>query len=249
MPYVITALTLQTAVQQICKMVGHPSPTDAVGSTDLAVQQMIAAVNVACNELLTMAEWQGITKKTSLTIQAAVPGDVEGVFTLPEDFYRFVDQTQWRRDAMLPALGPISSQAWMQYTVRNWTPQLTLFWQIREGQLYVLNPPTAAVDMDFMYVSQGWIIDQDDANTFKNTADKNGDRFKLDSFLVMLLGRAKYLEWKGFDSAAAMRDFYSIFASRSGGEKGAPILSLHGGGSPMPLLDGMFSVPDTGYGI
>lgn len=248
MPAVITALTYGAAIQQICKLVGHSIPADAAGSTDPAVQQMGAAINFALDELLTMHEWQDLTIKATLGILADGAGQQEKGFNLPTDFYRFIDQTQWGNQSMLPAGGPVSNQAWMSYTVQSYTPQLTFYWQMRGDQLWVLNPPfPTPVNFLYMYLSRAQVIDGDTPATTKNVATKNSDTFKLDSFLIMLLGRARYLEWKGFDASAAVRDFLAVFNSRAGADKGAPVLSLCRGVG-FPLISPLYSLPNTGYG-
>jgi hypothetical protein len=248
MPVLITELNYGSSIQNICKLVGHPPAIDSAGSTDPAIQQMGAAVNTALGDLLTLHEWQDLTIRASIPIIADFAGQKEKPFSLPLDFYRFIDQSQWGGQTMLPAMGPISNQAWMQYTVRSYTPQLTLFWQIRGDKLVVLNPPfSAPIDFEFMYISRAQVIDQDDPTLIKNVADKNGDNFKLDGFMIMLFARAKYLEWKGFDSSAAMRDFMSVYLSRAGADKGAPILSLNTSFG-LPLINPLVNTPDTGYG-
>lgn len=245
----ITVTDYGAAIKAICRMVGHPAPLDPAGSTDPAVIQMGAAINTALGELLTKREWQDLTVKDSLPIVADMAGQKEKPFALPLDFYKFIEQTQWGQQTMLPAMGPISNQAWMGYVVRNWTPQLTLFWQMRNDKLNILNPPFPnPITFEYMYLSRAQVIDQDDPNLFKNIAEKNGDKFFLDGVMVTLLGRALYLEWKGFDSSAAQRDFQTVYDSRAGSDKGAPILSLvpsHG----LPYLNIMTNTPDSGYGL
>lgn len=248
MALLITELSYGSAIQTICRLVGHPISADPAGSSDPAVQQMGAAVQTALGDLLTLHEWQDLTIRASVAITADFDGQTEKGFDLPEDFYRFVDQSQWGTQTMLPAGGPVSNQAWMMYTVRGWSPQMTLFWQMRGDQLYILNPPFGTtIDFEFMYISNAQVIDADDPTVFKNVPDKNGDTFLLDGYMIMLLGRAKYLEWKGFDSSAAMRDFLTVFQSRAGSDKGAPILSLNTSVG-IPLISPMVNVPDTGYG-
>lgn len=243
----IEVLTYGNAIAEIARLVGHPVPLDPVGSTDPAVLQMGAAVNVALTELLTLHEWQDLTLRMSISIVASAPGEKERAFDLPADYYRFIDQTQWSPQTMLPAMGPISPQAWMQYTVQNWTPQLTLFWQVRGDKLNVLNPPfPTPVDFQAFYISKAQVIDQDDPTLLKNRATKNGDTFMLDSFMIMQLGRARYLEWKGFDASAATRDFLVIYNSRAGADKGSSVLSLNRPAG-FPLLSTL-NVPITGYG-
>jgi hypothetical protein len=243
-----TELDYGGVITGICKLVGHAvTVTDPAGSSDSAIQQMGAVVNVALGDLLTLHEWQDLTVMGSIPIIADTPGQKEKAFDLPLDFYRFVDQSQWGGQTMLPALGPVSNQAWMQYTVRTYTPQLTLFWQMRGDKLVILNPPNSTVDFQFMYISNAQVIDIDDPNLFKNVASKNGDRFKLDSYMIMLLSRAKYLEGKGFDASAAMRDFLSVFQSRAGANRGASVLSLNST-IGLPFLNPWVNLPSTGFG-
>lgn len=110
----INTLNYGAAINAICTLVGHPQSPDPAGSGDPAVIQMGAAINNALTELLTMYEWQDLTIKTSLDIVGLAPNEKEAAFDMPADFYRFVDQTQWGKSTMLPAIGPISNQAWMQ---------------------------------------------------------------------------------------------------------------------------------------
>lgn len=249
MPYVDTSYNYGEAIQEICRMVGHPVPSDAAGSTDEAVQQMGTSLNRALAELLTMFEWQDLTVKSSISVVADSLGQTEKGFDLPDDFDRFVDQTQWAQSNSLPAAGPLSPQAWMTYLVRSTSPQLTLAWQLRGDQIWFLAPPFPdASTFEFMYISKAMVIDADDPNNTKNVASKNGDEFVIDDYLVLLLGKAKYLEAKGFDSSASLRDFLIAFNSRTGSNKAAPILNI---GSPVrsePLLNPNRNLPDTGYG-
>lgn len=247
MSFSITNYTYGSMIQRICRLVGHPVPVDPAGSTDSAVIQMGEAINNALSELLTMFEWQDLTIKATLSVVATVPGEDERGFTLPVDFYRFIDQSQWAESSQLPAAGPVSNQGWMQYIVRDIGPLLSLTWQMRGDLLYFLKPPTAATPFDYMYLSIAQVIDQDVSTTLKNEASKNGDFFILDGNLIMLLGRCKYLEWKGFDSAAATRDFMIAFSSRTGANKGAAVLNI-GRQFGLPLINPLSSLPDTGYG-
>lgn len=215
------------AIRTICGMVGHPIPADAAGSPDPAVVQMGLAVNNALGELLAQRNWQELTKRGSIPIVADYAGQKEKAFPLPVDFLRFVDETQWSNESFLPAPGPVSAQEWMVAMIQSVVPAMALYWQIRDGQLYVMAPPyPAAVTYEFFYISRGQVVDQDEPDRLKNVATKNGDKFKLDGYLVTLLGRVKYLEWKGFDASAAMRDFQIALNERAGANKGARTLSL-----------------------
>ena len=248
MPYqIVNDSTLSAIVQNVAQLVSFPTPADPAGDTDPAVVQMVQSVNLAGIDLLSMHDWQELTKTHSISIQASPPGVAEQAFALPEDFYEFLDQTQWNSTMQWPAVGPVSPQAWQELLVRQTLPTLSFYWQVRGGQLYILAPPTAAQTLTFFYQSFAWVRDQDAATTYKNRATKNGDTILLDPYLVTLLARVKWLEMKGLDSAAAMRDFQVNFENRKGNEKGAVVLSM-ARMRRSPYITA-FNAPDTGYGV
>jgi hypothetical protein len=113
--------------------------------------------------------------------------------------------------------------------------------------LYILVPPTDPQTLSFFYQSYAWVRDQDDASLYKNRATKNGDVILLDSYLVTLLARVKWLEMKGLDSSAAMRDFQVNYENRKGNEKGAPVLTMVRT-FQFPYIQPLTNTPDTGFG-
>jgi hypothetical protein len=243
----VTDSTLSAIVQNVAQMVGYPVPVDPAGDADPAVAQMVQALNMAGTDLMSMGDWQELTKSYSISITADSPGQQEKSFALPDDFYEFCDQTQWNSTNQWPAIGPISPQMWQALLVRTTLPTFSFYWQVRGTRLYILSPPTDAQTLTFFYQSIGWVQDQDDSNLYKNRAVKNGDIILLDSYMVTLLTRVKWLEMKGFDSAAAMRDFQVAFENRKGNEKGAPILTMVRD-FRFPYLNSFANTPDTGYG-
>ena len=243
----VTDNTLSAIVQNVAQLVSFPTPADPAGDTDPAVVQMVESVNLAGIDLLAMNDWQELTKTHTISIQASPPGVSELAFALPDDFYEFVDQTQWNSTMQWPAIGPVSPQAWQQLLIRQTLPTLSFYWQIRDNSLYILSPPTAAQTLSFFYQSVAWVRDQDTSTLYKNRAVKNGDVILLDAYLVTLLARVKWLEMKGFDSSASMRDFQVNYENRKGNEKGAPVLNMvrnYG----FPYLNAINNLPDTGYG-
>lgn len=244
----VTDNTLSAIVTNVAQLVSFPTPADPAGDTDPAVVQMVQAVNVAGTELMAMGDWQELTKTHSISIQASPPGVAEQAFALPDDFYEFIDQTQWNSTMQWPAIGPVSPQAWQELLVRQTLPTLSFYWQVRGSQLYILSPPTAAQTLTFYYQSLGWVRDADNASLYKNRAVKNGDIIQLDAYLVTALARVKWLEMKGLDSSAAMRDFQVNYENRKGNEKGAAVLSM-AIRRRYPYINAISNLPDTGFGV
>lgn len=244
---IVNDSTLSAIVQNVAALVSYPTPADPAGSEDPAVQQMVQAVNLAGIDMLSMNDWQELQKVHTISISATTPGQSEKAFPLPDDFYEFVDQTQWNSTMQWPAIGPISPQFWQQLIIRQTLPTLSFYWQVRDNKLYILSPPTSAQTLSFYYQSVAWVRDQDNADLYKNRATKNGDVILLDSYLVTLLARTKWLEMKGLDSSAAMRDFQVNYENRKGNEKGANVLTMVRS-YRFPYIQPLTNTPDTGFG-
>jgi hypothetical protein len=246
--------TFQTLMQQVCAMLNLPVPTDPVGSADPNMVLMRTAANLASLEMLNAYEWSQLTKDGTITVQTLVPPlpgeSSELAFPLPADFYRFIDQTQWNGSMRFPAVGPVAPQGWMTYRVFPISANFTLTWQMRQRQLWFLNPPPPpGQTFRFMYLSQALVQDADNPDLYKNVATKAGDIFQLDGILMTLCTRMKWLEARGFDSSAAVRDFLLAFDSRIGAEKGANILNMAGGRHDYPYI-GVGNLPEASlYGM
>jgi hypothetical protein len=247
--------SFQAVIQACCSILSLPIPADPAGSTDPNVALMRTVANYASLEMLNAYEWSHLTKRDEIDVFTAVPppndgGATETEFSLPGDFYRFIDQTQWNGAMRFPAVGPVSPQGWMTYMVFPISANFTLTWQIRQGKIYFLNaPPAPGQKFKFMYLSQALVRDADDPNLYKNIASKNGDIFQLDGLLMALMTRVKWLEAKGFDSSAAHRDYIAAFDSRIGAQKGANILNMAGGPHDYPYI-GIGNLPEASlYGM
>jgi hypothetical protein len=245
---IIDNASLSAIVQTVSSMVSYTVSADPGADSDPAIQQMIQAANLAGKDILAMHEWQELTRPFTISITADAPGQREKAFDLPVDFYEFIDQTQWNSTMQWPAIGPVSAQAWQQLLVRQTLPTLSFYWQVRGSKIYILSPPTSAQDLTFYYQSAAWVQDQDDATLLKNRLVKNGDICLVEPYLVTLLTRVKWLEMKGLDSAAAMRDFQVAFENRKGNEKGAPVLNM-AACQRFPYLNPIANLPDTGMGM
>jgi len=226
----------------------------ATASTDPLIALMIEQANIAIAELFTQYEWPELTKEGTIEVFTNDPPNPsyanEVSYDLPEDFFRFIDQTQWNASMRFPAVGPVAPQGWMTYLVFPISANFTLTWQVRGGKIWFLNPPSPpGQTFRFMYYSGATVRDADDQNLYKNLATKNGDAFLLDGLLVTLLTRMKWLEAKGFDSSAAARDFATAWDARAGAKKGANILNMAGQRGGYPYI-GIGNLPDASlYGM
>ena len=248
MPYqIINENSLSAIVQNVAAMVSYPVPADPAGSTDPAVIQMVQAVNMAGVELLSMYDWQQLVKRHQMSIVASPSGVREQAFSLPEDFYDWLDQTNWNATTQFPSLGPVSPQMWQQLLIRTTLPTLSFYWQVRDNKIYVLAPPDTSQTMSFFYLSGAWVRDGDDPDMYKNRMVKNNDIALLDAPMLTYYARVKWLEMKGLDSSAAMRDFNIMYENRKASKTGAAVLSM-ARDFRIPYIQPLTNTPDTGYG-
>jgi hypothetical protein len=245
---IVNESTLSAIVQNVASMVAFPVPQDPAGDPDPTVQQFVQAANMAGIELLTMYDWQELIKNYQIPITSTFNGQKEKAFPLPEDFFDWIDQTNWNATTQFPSLGPVSPQMWQQLLIRTTLPTLSFYWQVRDNMIYVLAPPNSPQTMNVFYMSQAWVRDQDDPTLYKNRITKNGDVALLDATMITLYTRVKWLEMKGLDSAAAMRDFQIAYENRKGSAKGAPVLSM-ARDFRFPYIQPLTNTPDTGYGV
>lgn len=253
MPFVDeTPRSLLDVVSTISRAVGYSSGvSDAAGSTDPAVVQMVDKVNEALEELAT-EPWQELIKVESLTVLADFPGQQVKGYPLPDDFYAFVLQTQNDRTVRRPAFGPLAPQIWE--SIRNINPYVSfnLMFRVFQNQIQFLNPPsTGGREFTYEYLSQGLVRDADDASLLKNRCEKNGDLILIDPVIVRQLARCKWLESRGFESASARNDFNHAFSQRFNRQVAAPVLSMAGRAANqyppfVPISIG--NAPNTGYG-
>jgi hypothetical protein len=236
MPVQITRFDFGQAINFICTLVGYPISPDPAGSPDLKHVQMRGAITEACAELIALREWQDLTTEGVIQVVADGVGQKQKAFPLPDDFYRFIDQTQWSSQMLAPLGGPASAQLWARFNAVGY-PSSTAFWQIRGDMLWVLSPPYPDPQpFSFFYISRAVIIDETDPTIRKNQVTKNGDSFVLDAYLIALLARKKWLEWNSMSSEAATADFNAVYSSRAGADKGASILSISTAWEGTPLI-------------
>lgn len=250
MPFLIESKpTLASVVNFVAPRVGFSGAlSDPAGSTDIAVVRMIAAANDAAKELLDAYPWPDLTKQATITVQADFSGQSEKGYALPDDFYRFVTQTQHDKTIRRRAFGPLSPQQYQSVKVISPYVSFEVMWRYFDGKLYFLNPPSTPREFTFEYLSQGFVQDADDATLYKNSASKNGDKFLFDESLIKLLARVKWLEAMQFDSSAAARDYALAWSARVSRLESAPVLSMVG--PSMGLFNPLTTrnVPETGFG-
>ena len=244
-------------IQQTMAELGLPSPREVVASQDELVRQFLALLNRAGYELVQGYPWEQLDKQW---IVETVDGESE--YALPSDWSYFIDQTQWDRTNHWPLLGPKSPQEWQwlkggllssgpRIRYRVWKRKFNIFPTPSPDNTPsgdsnitgVFAPWTLAME----YISNHWLASSTDANTTYSEVQSDTDLSLLDPWIVTSYLKLKFREAKGLDTTSFKADFVQLFWSRTGKNKGAPILNL----SPRPrtMLIGVNNIPDGSWNV
>lgn len=239
-----------TIINRAALEVGLTPDNDPVGSSDQNFLQLTGLLNAAGQELIELYPWQRFTKTYQFNTTDDATGS--GEYTLPTDFCYMIDQTGWDRTNKLAVGGPLSAQDWTYLKGRD-LAQSTIYVSFRqwEGAIRVFpdSPVPSDLDIAFEYVSRYWCSDGTETVPTADTVVQSGDLVYYEPILAVKYLKAKWLESKGFDPSTARLEFENMFNSRSGKDKGAPVLNASGANRGYPYLNPFHSTPDTGYGV
>lgn len=239
-----TAKQIINTVAIECGLAEVASP---FSSADAAFIQLRGLLGVVGEELIEAADWQVLRQEHTLTTDSGTYPD--GVYPLPSDFRRMIDQTGWQRTDRVPLFGPVSAQQWQYLKGRNLVSN-TIYasFRLTEGALYFYpDPPPDGDTIAFEYVSDKW-VDTNGGGTYSNTLANDADVPLFNSRLTERALKFRFLQARGFDSTAAGQEYQNSLDKLMGDEKSAPILTAGDGGWPYPYLNGFRNTPDSGFG-
>ena len=243
-------------VQQAMAELGLPTPREVATSQDDLVRQFLALLNRCGYELVQGYPWEQLDKQF---IIETVEGKAE--YALPADWSYFIDQTQWDRTNHWPLLGPKSPQEWQwlkggllssgpRLRYRVWGGKFDLFptpsatnTPSADTNTGVFAPWTLAME----YISRNWLQDANVANTTYDMVQADTNIVLLDPWIVTSYLKLKFRESKGLDNATFKEDFVQLFWSRTGKNKGAPILTM--APRARTMLIGVNNIPDGSWNV
>lgn len=195
--------------------------TDFYTATNPALIQLRRLLKGLGEELVRGYRWTHL-QKTYLFI--TTPG--VDAYALPEDFARLIDGTEWNRSQQMPLGGPLNTQGWQLLKAQSAAGTVWFNFRIA-GNQFLLHPAPAAVEsLAFEYVSRRWVQEAGDTVPTTEAPDEATDVLWFDRRLLIYGLRLRFLEAKGFPTAALQRLYEDALAAAQGGDGAAPVLSL-----------------------
>lgn len=239
-------ITVNDIMNRVGLEVGVAAETDPYSSIDGTYIQMGGLLNSCGQEMVELFEWQILTERIDFTTQIGE----SGTYDLPDDFSYMIDQTGWDHTNRVSMGGPLSAQEWTYLAGRDLISQ-SIYASFRlvdyKLDLYP-QPPPVGLQVTFEYISRNWLTNNDGSNPH-DTISTGSDLVRYEPILIIKFLKAKVLEAKGFDASSARLEFENMFNSRTGRDKGAPILSASNSSRGFPYLNPYYNTPDTGYGM
>ncbi len=239
-----TTATANDIMNVVAAEVGLVPVTDPYGNSDDTFVQMGYLLNTAIKELTRKFNWEFLINEHQILTEE---GD-DGVYDLPPDFLRMIDQTGWERNNRNP-MNALSPQQWTYLAGRNLVSEtIWVNFRVQDGNFNIYpNPVSFKYDINFEYISKECVTSSESGlPTDKVTSGADIPFF--DELLLSRMVKVKWYEAKGMDSARAQDDFNQIFDDLTSVDSSSPILNAGHTRNGLKLLNTFYNTSDTNYG-
>lgn len=194
-------MSLLTLIQTTANLLGIPSPSSVVGSTDVQVLQLLALANEEGDELARSHSWQALKRQqTFTTVAQAAQTDA-----VPDDMDSFIPNSFFNRTTQRELIGPITPQQWQAIEAQPQLNRVFLAYRMRDNAFLVTPTPTAGDEVAFEYMTRNWALSAADEEKEEFTADT--DTTVLPERLFRLGIRWRFRKTKGLDYSEDFRTY------------------------------------------
>lgn len=212
-------MTVLTAIQQACTVLGLNVPTLLYGSTEREHQELGDLANDIAERLSTAFEWQALNK-----IATVVGDGVTEAFSLPEDFDRMLVEGHIWTAALETSLTHIPSRdRWLELENQDFDFVINA-WIMFGDQLHIKPALGNATTAQYFYQSNAYVKGAD--GTKKHAFDNDTDTFALDERLLRLGIIWQWRANKGLAYAEDMENYERLLARRASADKGSRVIKL-----------------------
>ena len=143
-------------VQTICNRIGINAPTQAVGSNDQQVINLVALLNEEGQELAARHQWVALIQEATYTTLAQ---EDQGLMeTIAPGLGYIINDTIWNRSLRRPVFGPRNPQTWQQQKAFAINGPWSSF-RVKGNHLYMFPVPVAGQTCVFEYTTRNWLTD------------------------------------------------------------------------------------------
>lgn len=203
-------------------------------------------VNQDCN-ILTVDSLTQVTLNQASTAAGTVTLNFcKSAYTMPADYDRPVDRTQWDKSKHWEMLGPETAQQWEWLKSGFIATGPRIRFRILGGQFNIWPPVSTAEYLGFEYVSNAWVSVSGATTQTKTYFTLDTDTCVFPDRLMVSGLKMKFAEAKGFNAAGHGRDYISAMSIAKANDGGSQTLSF--APRPSQLLIGWGQIPDSGFG-
>lgn len=227
-------------IQQAAVEMGFQKPLAAVTSTDDTALQLVALLRAVGEELVRDHEWQSLLGEFTMTTTAGLD-----TYSLPTDWSRPINQTEWSRTNHWRLSGPKSSQEWQ--TLKGGLLASGPRTRFRfKGNKIVFHPvPGADESIALEYISNAWVLDGS-TGLPKSVIQSDSDKHLFDDRVLIDGLKLKTFEIKGWDTTAFRMNYEHQLQLAKDQVNGAPMLSLTRR-NQTPVLLSSANIPDGNW--
>ena len=235
-------MSLLDNVNNVLRETGFPDVLTVIGNGNQTVRTVLAQAQREGKQMA-KKRWSILTKRQTFTTVSSAEA-----YALPDDFYAFIDDTQWNLTTKRPQTGPVSEEHWQANKSGLVSITINDRFQIRadgNSNRFFIDPvPTASENVSFFYITDTWC--QAKGGQRQNTIEADDDVVLLDNEVFELgvkwrLLRAQRREYND-ERAEYIVELNKAFAS----DGGTPTLRIGGVGEGVNRF--IANIPDTGFG-
>lgn len=212
-------MTVLSAIQEACSVIGLDVPNGVYASTDRANVELADIANDMAERIANAHEWQVLSTLATITGD----GSTED-YDLPSDYDRMLTKTQLWSSSLKTPLSHISDiDEWLGLDVQAFSHVINA-WSIFGGQVHIKPALASAVTAKYYYQSNLIVTPASGANKVKFTADT--DVFRLDEQLLRLGIIFQWRANKGLPYAEDMANYEDRKEKLISRDKGSRIVRL-----------------------
>ena len=167
-------------------------------------------------------------------------------FSMPSDYDRLIDRTDWDKSKHWEMLGPETAQQWQWLKSGYISTGPRVRYRVL-GNYFQIWPPMGTNEyLGFEYVSNLWVTATGGTAPTKTSFTVDTDTCIFPDRLIVLGLKLKYFQIKGFDTTALQDDYTEQLNIAKAADAGSATLSMAPRRSS--VLIGWENIPDSNYG-